>query len=421
MHNGPLRETLHAYVEEAAQHLAAETASGAEVGFELISRGRTSSPLYCYRPLTEDFIDERLVTLRRLTTHAPAARTLARMGGLDAYLRAAGQRVPPGPAERAESVLAVLLASVWAETTSFSLEDGRFDHAYAGLEAVLYAERSLSSVVAPVEGLALQSDRVLLGDGLSLDRERALADAPPELEDRGEDAVVVVLRLDADAGRPPPVEAAGQALRRLQTALRLWDDACAALGPAAWVRTDGGPWTPVPLATGSRRHQGVATIEAEAEDPLRAFCSLVARRTPRSGELAWALRRFELGCERPSAREGLTDHLLALRALLEPEGPTSGRLVPRLVALCAPAGDEVELSARAAQAMALERAVVAGVAPDGVEDVIEELGLHLRALLRDVLCGHLDPDLAAAADLLLVADPGRGEDPEHAEEAGAPG
>ena len=45
---------------------------------------------------------------------------------------------------------------------------------------------------------------------------------------------------------------------------------------------------------------------------------------PRSGELAWALRRFELGCERDSRYEALTDHLLALRALLEPEGPESG-------------------------------------------------------------------------------------------------
>ena len=41
---------------------------------------------------------------------------------------------------------------------------------------------------------------------------------------------------------------------------------------------------------------------------------------PKAGELAWALRRFELGCERGSALEGLTDWLLCARALLaEPD------------------------------------------------------------------------------------------------------
>ena len=41
-------------------------------------------------------------------------------------------------------------------------------------------------------------------------------------------------------------------------------------------------------------------VTAEQEDELRAFCSLVSRRTPHANELAWAVRRFELGCERES-------------------------------------------------------------------------------------------------------------------------
>ena len=81
--------------------------------------------------------------------------------------------------------------------------------------------------------------------------------------------------------------------------------------------------------------RGVSSSPPQQEDELRAFCSLIARRTPRSGELAWALRRFELACERPSPSEALTDVLLALRALLEPEGPQSGRLAGRVAALCA--------------------------------------------------------------------------------------
>ena len=34
--------------------------------------------------------------------------------------------------------------------------------------------------------------------------------------------------------------------------------------------------------------------------------------------------------------------------------------------------------------------------------LVEALSGHLRALLRDVLCGHLDSDLCAVADDLLA-------------------
>jgi hypothetical protein len=152
------------------------------------------------------------------------------------------------------------------------------------------------------------------------------------------------------------------------------------------------------------RPNGVITLAEEAEDELRAFCSLIARRTPRAGELAWALRRFELGCERPSAFEALTDHLLGLRALLEPEGPQSGRLAGRVAALCATEQRRAAVTERLAHAVSLERAIVAGLAPadGGAEALLAEIAGHLRALLRDVLCGHLDSDLRSLADQLLA-------------------
>ena len=40
-----------------------------------------------------------------------------------------------------------------------------------------------------------------------------------------------------------------------------------------------------------------------------------------------------------------------------------------------------------------------------VEDLISELGANLRAMLRDVLCGHLDPCLRGVADELLADQP----------------
>ncbi|MDX6641971.1 MAG: hypothetical protein QOF12_2982, partial [Solirubrobacteraceae bacterium] len=75
----------------------------------------------------------------------------------------------------------------------------------------------------------------------------------------------------------------------------------------------------------------------------------------------------------------------------------------RLAALCAMPDERHALAERAAHAVSLERAVVAGLAPDGddVDALCGELGGHLRALLRDVLCGHLDSDLREVSDHLL--------------------
>ena len=112
----------------------------------------------------------------------------------------------------------------------------RFAAAYAELEEIAYDGCALSVVITPVEGLVIESDEVALGDGLSLARATTLADAPHGLPDDPH-ATVAVLALESKDGRA--LEQAGKRLRRLQTALRLWDDAEPALGPAAHARTDG--------------------------------------------------------------------------------------------------------------------------------------------------------------------------------------
>ena len=102
-----------------------------------------------------------------------------------------------------------------------------------------------------------------------------------------------------------------EVLADLLRALRLFGDGRVTLGPLAWARAAGERrWSTVPLGVSGRPH-GMLVVAAEQEDELRAFCNLVSRRAPHGNELAWALRRFELGCERPSAYEGLSDHLLA--------------------------------------------------------------------------------------------------------------
>jgi hypothetical protein len=120
--------------------------------------------------------------------------------------------------------------------------------------------------------------------------------------------------------------------------------------------------------------------------------------------VAWALRRFELGCAHERAEDALTDHLLALRALLEPEGPGSGRLPGRVAVICAQPHEREALGDRVRHAIAAERALVTGAGvpgPEVVAGLVSVLEAQARAILRDVLCGHLDADVRGVADALL--------------------
>jgi hypothetical protein len=404
MHNRALYDSLAAFVEEAAWQLAEAVSGGAEVPFELIEQGRASAPLYCYRPLTGRFIAERSTELAKLPSYPSAIQNLMTLPELPAYLKARGRRTPsPDQRSQASAALEAFLGVVWADSSDFGFDRERFDAAFTELEAAGYGDRTLSVVLASVEGLVLESEEVPLGDGLALVRAESLTDVPEELR-ADEMGTVAMLALDSQAGDDRALEEAGRRLRRLQTALRLWDDAEPSLGPTAWARTGGSAWTAVPLATGIRRDAGDCLLAADEEDPLRAFCSLVTRRTPRGGELAWALRRFELGCERASAVEALTDWLLAARALLaEPGSPGYDGMVERMAVICATPDERLALEARLDEAIRLERAAIAGrVRHDpAVEDLVADLGGNLRAILRDVLCGHLDPQLRRVADEMM--------------------
>ncbi len=408
MRNRALHETLHAFTADAALQLTAETARGEEIPFEVVEARRGRVPLYCYRPLTDRFIDDRLALLEGLPTYAPALRALAGVDGLDEYLRERGvSPIPSAERERADAGLRHFLAAVFADRSDFELDAARFDAAYAELERAAYEGRCVTTVIAPLLGLALdpESDEVPLGDGLCLRRGESMSDAPPEAVwgDNEDPKALLVLTVTEERSARPPVSIARTRFRRILTALRLFEPGGYALGPVAWTRTDTGAWRPVTLG-GSGRPRLVTVLEAEHEDELRAFCNLVGRRLSIGGEVAWALSRFEMGRERLAPFEALTDYLLALRALLEPEGPGSGRLAGRLAALCAGPDDRPALAERVAHAISLERAVISGLAPaqTGVDGLVEELAEHLRALLRDVLCGHLDPEVRATADAILA-------------------
>jgi hypothetical protein len=389
-------------------------------------------PLYCYRPLTSAFIGERIGLLSALESYAPAVRALQGLGSTEAYLSRRGEAlVPEDERERADAALRCFLARVFDDRSAFEFDAERFASAYEELEHTIYEGRCVTVVTAPLHGIALDpnTSELLLDDGLSLVRGDLLPGAPPEAVwgpspavPGGEPCVLAVFRATQDRAAPAPVSVARARLRRILTGLRLFERGSYALGPLAWTRVDDGAWRVVPLGP-SGRSRLTTRIACEHEDELRAFCSLIARRMPAPsaslrdpagaesqpntsgrGELAWALSRFEMGCERLAPFEALTDYLLALRALLEPEGPASGRLAQRLAVICAQPRERPALAERMAHAILLERAVIAGLTPAraGMEALVDEVAEHLRAILRDILCGHLDIEVRALADELLA-------------------
>jgi hypothetical protein len=411
--NATLHRFLESFTVDASSRLSAEAAGGAEMPFELSEeRGAGRVPLYCYRPLTGEFIRSRMGALSALSSHDPAARALAEREALDVYLTEHGVKAPADVRGRSHAALAVFLECVFSERSGFGFEPAQFEAAYAELERALYEGHCTATVVAPLLGVALDPDttELTLGDGLSLIRGDALADAPAEAVwgDGEEPNVLALLAIDEERSDRPPVSVARGRFRRILSALRLFEHGGYALGPVGWAQTEAGRWRSVSIGV-SGRPRFLTLVSAAREEELRAFDRLLARRAL-SGELGWALARFEMGCERRAPFEALTDYLLALRALLEPEGPASGRLAQRLAVICARPDDRTGLAERTARAVALERAVIGGLAAgtgrthpaDPVDALVDELAENLRAILRDSLCGHLEADLCAVADELLA-------------------
>ena len=166
MHNRALHDILAAFVEEAAWQLAEEVSGGAEIPFELIEQGRQSAPLYCYRPLTQRFLAERAGSLAKLPSYTPAVQGMMGLPDLPGYLRARGRR-PPGadPRAQADAALQAFVSAMWSDATDFTFDAQRFAAAFAELEDAGYDGCALSLVVTPVDGLVIESEEVMLGDG----------------------------------------------------------------------------------------------------------------------------------------------------------------------------------------------------------------------------------------------------------------
>jgi hypothetical protein len=413
MRNPDLHDALRAFATDAARLLSDDLSAGAEIEFDLDEGDGHGHRLYHYRPLTARFIGERWDRLRELPTCAPAANALG--AGSVAYLRMNGLR-----GEEAEPALQAMLERLYADATDFKFPAIRFEASYQEVEQTLYERSQTARVLVPVHGLEMDAERIDLGDGMMLERGDC-ADAPPEAvygpADPGgtgkadEPAAILSLNAEVTPGEPMPVADARRRFRRLLTALRLWKPGGIALGSVAWRRAGDGVWLAFEIEpTGFDRGEPWILVKGE-EAELLPFVDAIDTST-HTGSVAWALGRFEMGCGRKLEAEALSDYLLGLRALVD-AGDPGGRssLALRVAVLCAEEGDRRSVQRRVDLAQALERFVMGdpsgadyldAIGSDSPRTLVEEVERHLRALLRDVMCGYLDSDLRSVADELLL-------------------
>ena len=405
MRNRELHDALRDFALEAAGLLSEEQGAGAELPFDVVEEKRRGGPaLYRYEALTEDYIAARWERLRMLPACARAASALD--AGAAQFLLANG--VHGGEAEPA---LRAMLERLYQDATSFSFPEERFESVYAEVEATLYRDTTRTAVIAPLLGVELERDRVELGDGLALVREERF-DGPPEA---GEDTFTLcVLERDTSPDDRPLAEEAAERFGRLQRGMRLYKPGAVSLGALAWARPGGGRWQPVDLRCGGGAARGEPWILVGGEEEeLREFLGAIDGRGL-GGTLAWALGRFEMGCSRPADAQALSDYLLALRALLDASTEAGhASLSLRMAALCAEEPERPIVQRRVELALALERFLMAGgrgedyvkrVGSESPRMIVSEMERHLRALLRDVVCGYLEPDLKGIADDILLKD-----------------
>jgi len=414
MGNRELHDALRDFALESAKLLREDQLHGAEIQFDLDEGRGSGAVLYHYRPLTAEFIGERWHRLRMLPSREPAAEVLG--SGAAAYLRVNGMR---GGA--ADPALRAMLERLYEDATDLTFPEDRFERVYAEVERTLFEHSQPATVLVPVHGLAMEIERVDLGEGVALVRGDR-CDAPDEAiwgdpaggEARSQPNTLLTLEREVTPEDPLPVEEALRRFRVLLTGLRLLKPGGVALAAVAWRRTGEGRWQPFELeSTGSARGEPWIFVEGE-EHELADVLDAVIRST-HGGRLAWAMSRFEMGCGRRLESEALSDYLLALRALLDgPDGERSAGLALRVAVLCAEESERKRVQRRVELAQALERFVIGDGASDDYLDavgsdsprtLVAELERHLRALLRDVLCGYLDPDLARVADDMLLDQP----------------
>jgi hypothetical protein len=401
-----LNEAIRRLAAEAATRFSTMVAGGEQIPFDVAeAAGPDEALFHSYVPLTARFVREHEAELRALPAFEPARDAVDVAGLAGSYLELRGESVPAEPGERAARLLTVFVASLWDGCTEFSLDRERLENALAVLDAESEDVDEADFVAVPVVGLKMPGMRLPLPHGAQIVRADAF-EAPLEAlrsEGMGREAWEPQYFAIAEQGDGPDSAGAALAqLRDLVSVMRLFKPGGIGLGPYAFVPNGEAGWRRIATGAPAPRDGGYRLDEDEAGQLAELAETLEARPDP-AGPLAWAVRRFELGCERPSALEGLSDHLLALRAVLDGQGPVGASLPMRAAALIADGStDRLDARERVEAAMELERAQMGGAA-SGERELAGWVEDSVRRILREAALGELGADLNEAADETLIA------------------
>jgi hypothetical protein len=384
-----LAGALRRLAVEAADLFEDLLASGAELPFEIEPSDDGPLPMYSYAPRTGEFIRARVAELRRL----------------EAFLEVRDLT--------SEEIAVGFLVGLWDGRGEFEIAGDRLEGAIDGALAMAGPDSEATpdgEVIVPLIGFHMPSDELEL-DGVRIARADLVADAPVDAIDatrqgRGGKPGFVAVVSCGWAGVAPAAAVADDLQRALRT-LRLFRSGAVALAPHGWVRRADG-WERFGTGAGRARNGGYRLTGNEVAE-IKDFARRLADRGARMPALAWALSRFDLGAERSSLIEAVSDYLLALRGLLEGGGPARAGITARLAALVCEPSEREAARVCVERALAIERQLMGGARYRPTADasplvVIAELEELLRRLLMRMATGDLGGDLRAAADEILLTE-----------------
>jgi hypothetical protein len=407
VHDPLLNEVLRRLAAEAATRFTTLVASGDQIPFDVAEQaGPDEAFFHSYVPLTARYVREREAELRSLPAFEPAREAVSLAGVAAPYLEERGENVPAEAGERAAFMLTVFIASLWDGCTELSLDRDRLEAALAVLDAETGDVDEAEIIVVPLVGLQMPVARLRLPHGVQLVRADSF-EAPIEAmrsEGMGRAAWEPQFLAIAEQGEEADTaEAALDQLADLISIMRLFKGGGVGLGPHAFAPTGEGRWRRIATGAPAPRGDGYKLSEDETGQLVELAETLEARPDP-AGPLAWAVRRFELGCERRTPAEGLSDHLLALRAVLDGQGPVGASLPMRAAALIAD-GSTDRLGAReqVEAALELERAQMSEAPVEDASEMAVWVEECVRRILREAALGELGGDLNEAADETLIA------------------
>lgn len=385
-----LEEALRRLAVEAADLFEELLSSGAEMPFDLEPTDDGPLPMYSYAPLTGQFIERHLAELRRLEAFVEVREI-------------AGE----------ESAIGFMIG-LWEGKTEFDIAGDRLQGAVNAVLATIRSDSDEATpageVIVPLVGFHMPKDEIEL-DGVRIVRADLVEDAPLDAVDatrsggRGKAGFLACLSSGVAAVAPAAVVA--DDLRRALRTMRLFRPGAVGISSHGWAKRTGG-WER--FGTGATRpRQGGYRLTGNEVGDLESFGRTLNERGSRLPSLDWAASRFELGSERGSLIEALSDYLLALRGLLEGGGAARTTMSARVAALACEPHEREQGRVTVERALTIERKLMSGgrfrpAAGASPLDVIAELEELLRRLLKGLATGELGGDLRAAADEVLLSE-----------------